>query len=237
VKYVYTLLLVLMLPVSLAMAQNKAPQSATDVDIYHVHFNKAVPGQAAALAETLKIQDAKAPMPGHVIVLRHQEGDDWGYCVIEHLGTKATVEANATPPNPAARNLSAWHSDTFAIGPPWADFARAMGISADTKAKSANSIYAVATWRAVPGHRDELLNALKQRDPSAKVQINTVVMQHIEGGPWNFLAIDHYNSWQDFATDEAANMPKTGTGKDGWSQVRQFGAYHIDTLADRISPK
>jgi len=65
---------------------------------------------------------------------------------------------------------------------------------------------------------------------------NTVVMQHIEGGPWNFLAIDHYNSWQDLQPMRL-RICQNRHGKGRLSQVRQFGAYHIDTLADRISPK
>jgi hypothetical protein len=240
-KQVYTLLFVLTLGASAAMAQtapSKAPQASSFTDIYHIHFNKAALGQASALGDSLKVQDAKAPMPGHFMVLRHQEGDDWDYCVIEHLGTKATIDAAAAPlPNPASRNLSAWHTDTFAVGPSWAEFSRLMGVTPETKAGSANSLYVVAVWRAAPGHRDQLQEALKRTDPVSKVSISSVVMQHVEGGPWNFLAIDRYNSWQDFATDEAANVPKTGTGKDGWSEVRQHGAYHQDTLTDRIAPK
>ncbi|MGZ5178762.1 MAG: hypothetical protein ACXWCW_31970, partial [Burkholderiales bacterium] len=41
-------------------------------------------------------------------------------------------------------------SDTFASGPPWPEFARAMGIG---DAKSANAVYVVGAFRAAPGHR------------------------------------------------------------------------------------
>jgi hypothetical protein len=30
----------------------------------------------------------------HFILLRHQDGDDWDYVVIEHLGTSTTLKAN-----------------------------------------------------------------------------------------------------------------------------------------------
>ncbi len=240
-KYIYTLLFALALPASMSLAQNappsKAPQASSFTDIYHVHFNKSALGQAAALGDNLKTQDPKAPMPGHFLVLRHREGDDWDYCVIEHLGTKATVEASTAPPNPAARNLSSWHSDTFVVGPAWSEFARLMGVPAGAGENPSNFVYAVAIWRAAPGHRDQLLEALKRVDPTAKAPMNSLVMAHIEGGAWNFLAVDRYNSWQDYAALETANGPKTGTGKDGWSEVRQHGAYHVDTLADRIAPK
>jgi hypothetical protein len=91
-------------------------------DVYHVLFAKAAPGKAAPEADFLKTQCANAPMKGHYLVLRHQDGEDWDYVVIEHLGTKATVDP-ATPPPPAAtRDLSDWHNDTFVSGPPWAEF-------------------------------------------------------------------------------------------------------------------
>ena len=46
------------------------------------------------MAENLKKPDPTSPMPGHTLVLRHQSGEPWDYVAIEHLGTKATVEAN-----------------------------------------------------------------------------------------------------------------------------------------------
>ncbi len=67
-------------------------------------------------------------MKGHLLVLRHQDGEDWDYAAIEHLGTKATVEAAGTPAPPAMRDLNAWHGDTFVNGPAWPEFSKAMGI-------------------------------------------------------------------------------------------------------------
>ena len=68
-------------------------------------------------------------MQGHFVVLRHQEGDDWDFCVIEHLGTKATVEVTPAPPTPPTP-IMAWHNDSFVVGPSWAEFQRAMGTAA-----------------------------------------------------------------------------------------------------------
>lgn len=241
-KYLYTLLVVLTLDVSISMAQTAPPsqaaaQPAALTDIYHVHFNKAALGQATALGEQLKTQTPPAPMQGHFIVLRHQQGDDWDYCVIQHIGTRATIDAAALPPlNPAARNLSAWHSDTFVAGPAWPEFARAMGIPAASGTNPANFVYSVAVWRAAPGHRDQLEQVMKQL-PAAKVPTGRALLMHVEGGPWQYLAIERYNSWQDFATDSADAAPATGSGRDPWSQVREHSSYHVDTLADRIAPR
>jgi hypothetical protein len=41
-----------------------------------------------------------------------------------------------------------------------------------------------------------------------------------------------YNSWQDFATDQAA-----GVNDAGWADIRQHGTFHHDTLAHRIAPR
>jgi hypothetical protein len=65
-----------------------------------------------------------------------------------------------------------------------------------------------------------------------------VVLQHLEGGPWNYVTVTRYNSWQDFATDEVATtsqMAKT-PGQGGWYQLRDVAPFHRDTLTDRVFP-
>jgi hypothetical protein len=206
-------------------------QSAPNrTDVYHVHFTKAAPGQADALGKALIVPDKTAPMPDHFIVLRHQEGDDWDYCVIQHLGPKATVDPAPTV-NPA-RDLLAWHDDTFVSGPSWADFSRAVGIGGSG---GAAMVYAVGVHRTVPGHREQLEKALNQ-PASDKVQVGTVLLQHLEGGNWQFLTITRYNSWQDFATDRMASAG-TPSAPGGWADIRQHSAFHRDTITDRIAPK
>ena len=76
-----------------AKTEKAVTPSATTArtDVYHVHFAKAALGKAGQLGDWFKTPDPKAPMPGHFVVLRHQEGDSWDYAVITHLGTKATV--------------------------------------------------------------------------------------------------------------------------------------------------
>jgi len=208
----------------LAVAANA---QATYTDVYHVHVNKAAPGQARALEASLAKPAANLPMPEHVLVLKHQDGDDWDYMVIQHLGKKFTVDPTQyTPPTGAAASMSAWHADTIAAGPAWDVFAKEMGFGPDAPK---NSVYVVATWRAAPGHRNQLEKTLTTVDPNAKVKTGTVVLGHLEGGPWNLLTLQRYNSWQDYATDEAATQ-------DGapWYDIREHGAWHHDTITTRI---
>src|ERR1700737_4203981 len=127
-----------------------AATPAARTDVYHVHFNHAAPGKAMALADFLKTPGPNAPMPGHLIVLRHQDGDAWDYVAIQHFGTKATVEPARNPRGPAMKDLSDWHDDTFVNGPPWAEFAKAMGIDDEGKSKSAGSVYVVSVYRPLP---------------------------------------------------------------------------------------
>src|SRR5438128_12700071 len=117
-----------LLPATLIRAQGTPKPSASEkaaapagagkrTDVYHVHFTKAALGKAAQLGDWLKTPDPKAPMPGHFVVLRHQDGDAWDYVVIEHLGTKATAEAAGTAVPPDKRDFSEWPTDTCVTGP------------------------------------------------------------------------------------------------------------------------
>jgi hypothetical protein len=226
-----SLALASLLVATAATAQTAAPASGGRTDLYHVQFLKAAPGKASEAAAALKANAASTP--GHVVVLRHQAGDEWDYCIIEHLGTSTTVQAVPATQNPL-RDLTAWHTDTFASGPSWADFEKAMMPSG---AGATGSVYSVAVWRAIPGRTGELEKALGGASQPAKVPVSSVMLQHREGGPWTFLAIDRYNSWQDYGTDMGATVPQTGTGQDPWSDVRQYSTYHHDTLCDRVALK
>lgn len=213
-----------------ADAQQPAPSGQTDV--YHVHLTKAAPGQAAALGKELSTPLPNTPMPDHFVVLRHQEGDDWDYAVIQHLGQKPTV--TIPPAAPASTDLRTSHSDTFVSGPSWADFTREMGIGGSGKP---GAVYVLGFHRAVPGHRTQLEQALNQPGAAgSKIETGTVFMRHLEGGDWQFLTITRYNSWQDFGIDRAAAAAAGDTAAGGWADIRQHSAFHRDTIADRVHP-
>jgi hypothetical protein len=207
-------------------------QTPARTDIYHVHFTKAAPGQAAELGKALIVPDKTAPMPDHFMVLRHQEGDDWDYAVIQHLGPKATIDAAGTPPGPAGP-MRAWHDDTFVAGPSWGEFTKAMGIGAQA---SSEYVYILSVHRQAPGHREQLEKALTAAGTS-KVQTGTALFHHLEGGDWTFMSLTRYNSWQDLASDRAA-ATKAAAGTAGtWADIRQHQTFHRDTIADRIFPR
>ena len=217
--------------VAATAASAQTTPAATDV--YHVHFTKSAPGQAAAHGKSLMTPDKTSPMPEHFVVLRHQEGDDWDYVVIQHFGPKAEVTATAPPPTDAQRALSAWHSDTFVSGPSWGEFTKAMGIGS---ANASSLVYVVGVQRAVPGHREQLLKSLSAPGPSSKIQTGTVLLQHLEGSEWTFATITRYNSWQDFASERMAAVSAGDATAGGWADIRQHSAFHRDTIADRIYP-
>lgn len=209
---------------SVAQAQTPATSAPAPTDVYHVQFAKAVPGQAAALEKNLKEQDPKNPMASHYMLLRHQEGADWDFCLIEHLGPRATVEITPPPPSvTGAAPAGAWHEDTYVAGPSWAEFQKAMDFTG-----SGPSVYVVSVHRPAPGHRTQLQELLSRRDPGSKVA-GSVVLSHLEGGAWTFLSINRYSSWQDFGADRAA----AASGKE-WLEAREHSAFHTDTIADRV---
>ncbi len=211
-----------------------APASA-GTDVYHVHFTKAVPGQADALGKALMIPDPKTPMPDHFMVLRHQEGDDWDYAVIQHRGQKVTLDT-APAGSGAARDMRAWHTDTFASGPPWSEFTREMGLGGS--GSTTGQVYVLGVHRAAPGQREPLEKALNQPAPaSSKIQTGSAFLQHLEGSDWTFLTLTRYSSWQDFAKERADAAAAAASTPGGWGDIRQHSAFHRDTIADRIFPK
>ena len=225
------ILLTLAVAVGAPVSAQTPPAPAGETDLYHVHFTKAAPGQAAALGKVLLQPDPNTPMPDHFIVLRHQEGDDWDYAVIQHLGPKAQLSAAAPAPPDSERDLRAWHNDTFASGPSWAEFTKQMGIGGS----STGGVYTIGVQRPVPGHRDQLMAALTAPPAAGAKQTGDVLLQHVEGGDWTFLTITRHNSWQDFAADRAAAASAPGTA-GGWADIRQHSAFHRDTIADRLAP-
>jgi hypothetical protein len=233
-KKTCALLAALFVFICVSAVRNADAQASARTDVYHVHFAKAALGKGAEEGEYLKKQGPNPAMPGHYLVLRHQDGADWDYAVIEHLGTKATVEAGGNPPPAGARDLNAWHGDTFVNGPAWPVFAKAMGL--DDSAKSAGSVYVVGVFRAAPGHRDELEKALSQPPGGSDSVAGNVLLQHLEGAPWHFLTISRYNSWQDFAASEKTAVADALKPDGGWLAVRNHSTYHNDTIADRIAP-
>jgi hypothetical protein len=228
-KSIYTLLLALLLLLSASVAQNAPART----DVYHVHFAKAALGKAAQLGDYLKTPDPKAAMPEHRIVLRHEDGDSWDYVIIQHLGAKATVESTGNPPPTAARATYGWHTDTFVNGPAWPEFVKALGLG-DATAKTAGAVYVVSTYRYAPGHRDELEKALNTPPSAGDPVAGQVLMQHLEGAAWNYLAVVRYNSWEEYATGQKNTMPKGNSGP--WFSLRDHASFHTDTLADRIAP-
>jgi hypothetical protein len=107
-------------------------------------------------------------------------------------------------------------------------------IDGDSASKSSGSVYSVSYYRPAAGHREQLEKMLSEapNDTSA----GNVLMQHLEGGPWTFLTIARYNSWDDFATGEKTSVAQTTKKDSPWSRMRDHTDFHTDTLTDRISP-
>lgn len=235
-----TLALLALLPLSGLHAQQapanpeKSSASAKRTDVYHVFFAKAALGKAHELAQFLKEPDPNAPNPTHRIVLRHQDGDDWDYVEIEHLGTKATVDNAGTPMPQSKRSLIEWHNDTFASGPSWAEFAKAMGLDGDAS-KTGGAVYAVSDYRAAPGHREEMEKMLTDI-PAGDTSSGNILLQHLEGASWNFLGLVRYDSWDKYAENEKNSVAQSGKNQGGWFELRNHVASHHDTLTDRLLP-
>jgi hypothetical protein len=207
-----------------ARAQAQA-SSATNEELYHVRFVKAAPGQLAALmaAELKAPPDPDNPEPP--IILRHAQGDDWQLVIISPLGKDETIRAEQPPAAlleyfTKVRGLSARHDDTITQGPPWAEAKKVL-----VGDGAAGAVYLIGTFEAVPGHRDQLLKALKD----SPVPSSTLILTHREGAPWSFLVIERYPSW----TALGESMQKQASA--GPSPAGEHFATHHDTIVVRVT--
>ena len=214
-----------------AIAQSAQSQSQTSEELYHVRFVKAAPGQLAALwaAELKAPPDPDNPEPP--LILRHAQGDDWQLLVISPIGKDETIRADQ--PSPALqeyftkiRGLSARHDDTIAQGPAWAEAKKSL-----LGEGGAGAVYLIGTFEAVPGHRDQLLTALKSPGPAAGAGPAPIILTHREGASWTFLTIERYPSW----TALGEMMQKQVSGGSGPSPVSEHIAGHHDTIAVRLT--
>lgn len=207
--------------------------AAEERDVYHITAVRAAPGRYGDL---LKV--AGTPLPsssgGFSVVLRHAQGEDWDLLLIRHLGEKAVVERGAPDPTLAERRtITAWHSDSYVLGPPLAEFRKQLGLDAiKTGAGAAPpDVFIISTFNAVPGHQPQLRAALEQPAPG-DTSTGSVILTHLEGAPWHLLAISRYASWQDFAKamSAASGAPAQQTGQKP-SGLRQHMSSHSDSLA------
>jgi hypothetical protein len=229
-----------------AFAQNPSPASSASpstaaapggrTDVYHVHFAQAAVGKAKELGEELKKPAPGAETADHIVLLRHVDGDSWDYCLITHIGAKATVETNRPPTTPSQAALWAQHTDTFVSGPSWAEFSKQLGL--DDASKTSASAFVVSIYRPVPGQREALDKFLNQPpDRATDSSVGSAVLQHLEGAAWTFVGIQRWNSWADYAKDNVASIAQMGRNQQGgWFKLRELVSLHTDTLCNRVAP-
>ena len=242
---VFLSLAALLLLAAVATAQSSGtaggPASANRTDLYMVHFVKAAPGRATDLINGLKVAPSDAAMPTHMLILRHVDGDDWDFALIQHLGPKTTIDASAPIGPPAQRELRTWHTDTYALGPSWAEFSKAMGIGqAQAGAAAAGKdVYVLSDYRGAAGHRVQLEDTLKKVAASSARPADTVLLQHRDGSPWDYVYITRYDGFKDYAAQQEdpeaeARGRRAGLTQDAGLEIRQHMASHHDTIAVRV---
>jgi hypothetical protein len=217
----------------LACAVLSAPSPATAQtssgaqELYHAHFVKAALGKLPDLIAAYR----SAPVPAgeqKPIILRHREGDDWDLLVLTPFGkSETTVTAVVSSDTQAQyakfRASSERHTDSFVAGPPWAQAQKAFG-------SDANGVYVVGVYRSANGHRDQLGQALEkiaETGPGGR----TVTFRHVEGGPFDFIQITHYDSWNAIDAPAAGQTDPQAQSLD----LRQHMAEHHDTICIRVA--
>jgi hypothetical protein len=219
-----------------APAAQAPAQAGGGAELYHVHFVKAAPGKLLELIDSYASapQDPESSAPP--VILRHREGDDWNLLVLRPVGPEVTLRA--VPPSAElqqfltkTRGLRAQHNDTFAIGPPWPE-ARKLILGAESAESSggASGVYVVSVFRSLPGHRDQLEGVLKKI--AAEEPGRTLMLQHLEGAPWEYVMIVRYDSWTAFG--ESEQKPGGQPGSTGLAMQEHLAEHH-DTVAERVT--
>jgi hypothetical protein len=188
------------------------------------------------------------------IILRHVDGDDWDLAVLQPLGKETVLRVTPTREMQETmekfRPLRAQHTDTYAVGPAWAETRTALlGESGSSSAQarptatagtaSSNEIDVVTVYRALPGHRDQLESVLKRlalADPG-----RTVTLQHMEGAAWDFVTVTRYASWSDLGNADTGS-PNEQFRAQGFTSpeavslaLREHVAEHRDTITTRVT--
>ena len=210
-------------------APGVAAQTASQgSELYHIHAVKAAPGKLLELIDAYKA--APAPDEGQPqvtpIILRHRQGGEWDILVISPRGAETTVSAGQPSADARALNerlatLSAWHADSFAAGPAWDAVRQALLPDPD----AGTPVFVVSDYRAIPGHRPQLRQALEGGQAGAS---GSVLLTHVEGAPWNFLHVTRYASWADLGT------PPPSPQQQGIA-AREHMAVHHDTVATYVA--
>jgi hypothetical protein len=238
-----TLLVIVALaaPAQQSQPMKTSPTASNRTDLYHVHFVKASPGKASELLKILTNPTPDTAMPTHALILRHLEGDDWDFAVIQHLGPKFTLDTSGAAPGPG-RELRTWHNDTYAQGPAWPEFAKAMGIGREQAgaAPAGKDLYIATTYRGAAGHRAPLEETIKRIAASGLRPGDSVLLQHREGSPWDYLYLTRYDGWKDLAAQQEdpeaeARARRAGLTQDAGLELRQHMAAHHDTIAERVA--
>jgi hypothetical protein len=225
---VFTLAVTLLLGASISFAQ-QAPAP----ELYHIHVVKAAPGKLTQLIDAYK----NAPGPAEnepqfsPIILRHREGAEWDLIVVAPLGKQTTITAAPAPQAiqdyyQRLQPLSDWHSDTFAVGPAWAEVQKAL-----VPAKDATPVYQVTDYLAVAGQRAQLRKVLEgdQSTPG-----RNILFSHAEGASWNYLTVTRYDSWA--ALGAPAAPAQSGTPQpDPGMAMREYLVAHHDTITVYVS--
>ncbi len=233
---------VLLLLAGAAGAQQPQPtQPGAATELYNVQFTKAAPGKTQDLLNSFFTPAPDIPAgAAPPIVFRHVEGDDWDFAILFPLGASTILDAR--PPSEAlmqfrrrVRPARLWHSDTFVVGPPLAEVRKVLG------ADKADALFTITDYRSAPGHRDDLERTIG-RIAAAQRPGTMVQFQHVEGSPWEFLAITRYDSWADFGAQQTDAAAGERLRKQGFAapdavgfELREHMISHHDTFAVRVS--
>jgi hypothetical protein len=100
-------------------------------------------------------------------------------------------------------------------------------------------IYILSDYRGAAGHRAQLEDTLKKVAASGARPADSVLLQHRDGSPWDYVTITRYDGFKDYAAQQEdpeadARARRAGLTQDPGLELRQHMAVHHDTITVRV---
>lgn len=209
--------------------------------VYRISTFRAAPGAQLEFQELLRDKADTYPSV-KPLVIRHSQGDQWDYMVIEYISDLAgflnSVQGEIYNPPFASTfyNLVAHHEHTMMNGP---------SVSSFTAMHEAFDYYHVEMFVALPGKQEELHQQRKMENVYLQEigRNPNLIFLGAGGGPWDCMTLGGYRDIKHFA--ESADIPleveETAAVKAGFKGVRDISPYlrsliqrHNDTLGGKV---
>lgn len=231
-------------------ASSSGPREGTY--LYRFVIIQAAPGRLAELIDLYKKRVPVVAAGGDEppFMVRHSQGDHWDLVVIYPSGSftdyysreriakrEAAAKVSGASSAEFARlfyEMTAWHEDLFASGPPVEAFR--------AHVKEAGLLH-FEMMQALPGKREALIEERRMENAynRERGRGETLIFTHEQGAAWDVVTLAAYRNWRQYAESETIppGVSDAAARKAGFASADGVGLYMrtlISTHRDTLGP-